>query len=330
MSQQKQIPVIITLRGIAALMVCLFHFVYTTTDYFNHELLLQIFSFGKKGVQVFFIISGIVIPYSMLKANYKYSLFKKFILKRFIRIEPPYLIAVLLGIAYTILRGYIPSSNDIDLVPSIRDTFLHLAYLIPFVEGAKWINPVFWTLAIEFQYYLFLAIIFPLITADNNKISKWIFAAIIIFTPFTYANAGFFLQWASFFGLGIFYILYLFKKYTLYEYLIITALCSVSVYFSLGWIDLLIAFITLSIIHLIPNYKSKIGSFLGNISYSLYLLHSVIGSSFINFMTHRFTEPYQKFFVVLAGLLISILSAYVFWLLIEKPSQRLSQKIKMN
>jgi len=330
MSQQKQIPVIITLRGIAALMVCLFHFVYTTTDYFDHELLLQVFSFGKKGVQVFFIISGIVIPYSMLKANYTHSLFNNFILKRFIRIEPPYLLAVALGIIYTIVRGYIPSSNNIDLVPTIKDTFLHLAYLIPFVEGAKWINPVFWTLAIEFQYYLFLAVLFPLITSDNNKISKWLFAAIIIVLPFTSNSSGFFLQWASFFGLGIFYILFLFKKYNLYEYLLLTIFCAVSVYLNLGWIDLLIGLITLSIIHLIPNYKSKIGTFLGNISYSLYLLHSIIGSAFINFMSHRFTEPYEKFFVILTGVLISIGSAYLFWMFVEKPSQKISQKIKMN
>jgi len=330
MSKQKQIPVIVTLRGVAALMVCLYHFICTTTDYFDHELLLNVFNYGKKGVQVFFIISGIVIPYSMLKANYTHALFKNFILKRFIRIEPPYLLAVVVGITYTIVRGFIPSSNDIDLVPSVRDTFLHIAYLIPFVDGARWINPVFWTLAIEFQYYLFLALIFPLVNSKNNKLSKWLFAAIIIFLPFTYHSSSFFIQWASLFGLGIFYILYLFKKYTVYEYLLLSLICAISVFINLGWVDLLVGVITLSVIHLVPNYKSKLGEFFGQISYSLYLLHSIIGAAFINFMTHKFNEPYQKFFVVLAGLLISIISAYLFWRIIERPSQKIAQKIKMN
>ena len=62
----KEISVINTLRGIAALVVCLYHFVCTTTDYIESQIILDIFSFGKKGVQIFFIISGIVIPLSML------------------------------------------------------------------------------------------------------------------------------------------------------------------------------------------------------------------------------------------------------------------------
>jgi len=33
--------------------------------------------------------------------------------------------------------------------------------------GFKWVNTVFWTLAIEFQYYLTVACTFPLLT------SKW-------------------------------------------------------------------------------------------------------------------------------------------------------------
>ncbi|MEO7214811.1 hypothetical protein [Mucilaginibacter sp.] len=42
----------------------------------------------------------------------------------------------------------------------------HLAYLNNFT-GAPYINPVYWTLGIEFQFYLFVALAFPVI------VSKW-------------------------------------------------------------------------------------------------------------------------------------------------------------
>ena len=148
--ESNQILVINSLRGLAALAVCFYHFVCTTTGFINNETILEIFNFGKKGVQVFFIISGIVIPLSMLKSGYKIKLLGKYLLKRFIRIEPPYLVAVVLGILYLYARNFIPSSTTIDLTPSFRDIMLHIGYLVPFIEDATWINPVFWTLSIEF------------------------------------------------------------------------------------------------------------------------------------------------------------------------------------
>ena len=90
------IQVITLLRGLAALMVCLYHFICTTTDYITDEITLNIFHFGELGVSMFFMISGIVLPLSMINSNYKTSSWKSFLLKRIIRIEPPYLLAVLL------------------------------------------------------------------------------------------------------------------------------------------------------------------------------------------------------------------------------------------
>jgi len=131
-NRSLHIPILNSLRGIAALSVCFYHFVCTTTDYITDKTTLDVFHFGAKGVQVFFIISGIVIPLSMIKINYKLNQFPKFILKRFTRIEPPYIAVVILGIVYLVVRNYVPSANNVDLTPSIRDVFLHIGYLVPF------------------------------------------------------------------------------------------------------------------------------------------------------------------------------------------------------
>ncbi|MEO0404567.1 MAG: acyltransferase [Bacteroidota bacterium] len=328
-NKSGQIIIINSLRGLASLAVCLYHFVCTTTGFITNETLLNIFTYGKKGVHVFFIISGIVIPLSLLKSNYKIRSIGKYLLKRFIRIEPPYLAAVALGIAYLVARNFVPGSTQLDMTPSVRDIFLHIGYLVPFVEGAKWINPVFWTLSIEFQYYLFLSILFPL-ALSKKPILNWVLNAIVITNPFILSTRGFYLHWSAFFGVGIFYALFRSNVYTKTEFFITVALCSVVIFIEQSWIDLLIALTTISVIHAFPHVKGKIGLFLGEISYSLYLVHSIVGAAFINFMSHRISSPGGKFMVILGGIFISISFAYLFWRFIEKPSQRKSQQIKMS
>ncbi len=324
-----QIVVINSLRGFAALSVCFYHFVIITTLYWNDQNVIDVFEYGRKGIHVFFIISGIVIPLSMIRSNYKVNLFGKYLLRRFVRIEPPYLAAVVLGVIYLHVRNFIPSAADVDLVPSFMDIVLHVGYLIPFVEGANWINPVFWTLSIEFQYYIFLALLFPL-ALSNKLVLRLIFYALIIGLPFLFTNNNFFFGWSSFFGLGIFYALFISKKYTLTEFIIVMLICSIAVYMHKGLLDLSIAFATLLVIHLFPKFETKVGSFMGDISYSLYLLHTIVGVSFINFISVWISSPIEKFLVVAIALFISIVSAYAFWRLIEKPSQLASRKIKLK
>ena len=73
MDNKIHLPIIDVLRGWAALSVCLFHYVCTTTGYIETKLITDLFNFGAKGVQVFFIISGMVIPLSMINLKYSYA-----------------------------------------------------------------------------------------------------------------------------------------------------------------------------------------------------------------------------------------------------------------
>ena len=328
--KNSHIPIINTLRGLAALSVCLYHFVCTTTGYINSQSVLNVFHFGSKGVQMFFIISGIVIPLSMIKFNYSFKNLPKFILKRFVRIEPPYLGVVLIGCIYLFIRNYIPSANNIDLTPSFRDVVLHIGYLVPFVDDAKWINPVFWTLSIEFQYYLFLAISFSLALSKKYWHRYVFYALLLIFPLILTSNQSFFPIWSAYFAFGIFYALYITNYIKWKEYLVVSIIAGTIVYFTLGAIDLSIAVFTLMIINQFSTIKFKIGDFFGNISYSLYLLHSIVGSAFVNFMSHIYVKPYEKIVVIFIGVAISIASSYVYWKFIEKPTQKLAQKIRIT
>jgi proteic killer suppression protein len=97
-NRNLNVPILDSLRAFAALSVCLFHFVCTTTDYIKTQWILDIFSVGSYGVQLFFVISGFVIPWSMYNANFKINHFFKFALKRFSRLEPPYIASLFFAI----------------------------------------------------------------------------------------------------------------------------------------------------------------------------------------------------------------------------------------
>ena len=264
----------------------------------------------------------------MIKINYKLNYFPKFILKRFTRIELPYIAVVILGIIYLLVRNYVPLANNVDITPSIRDVFLHIGYLVPFFEDAKWINPVFWTLSVEFQYYLMLAIAFPLALSSKQYLRIAFYILILLFPFVINTGQSFLPYWGAYFSVGIFYALFITNKISKIEYATISLFAALIIYYNQGLIDLSIAIVTLLIIHNFSKFTNKLGEFFGKISYSVYLLHSIVGSAFVNYMSHIYKEPYQKIIVITSGVLITIISAYIFWILIERPSQKLAKKIK--
>ena len=322
------IPVITLLRGLAALMVCLYHFICKTTDYITDEITLNIFHFGELGVSMFFMISGIVLPLSMINSNYKTSSWKSFLLKRIIRIEPPYLLAVLLAVIYVYLRSLMNHTGSVDIGLSFKNILLHIGYLVPFFENVQWLNGAFWTLAIEFQYYILLIILFPLM------ISKKLFYRVIFYTILLIpglmitTKVVFFPLYASLFLIGILYILKKSNNIYMIEYVIMSIITSFIVYHLLGVEHLFVALFALIIVNYFPNFKQKQFYFLGKISYSLYLIHGLTGSVLINVFSHYFTQSYQKPILIILGLTISIFAAYLMYFFIEKPSQKISASIK--
>ena len=318
------IPIINDIRGVAALSVSLFHFI--CSNLFNDYSFTYIFDFGRKGVQIFFIVSSIVIPLSMIKSNYKIEDFFNFLKIRLTRIEPPYIVALILGIIYLNIRDYFPGENNINLSPSIKDIILHLGYLIPFFENSHWISKVFWTLAIEFQFYIILALIFPFFF--KNKIITLLIILSVISISFFFTNPYFFPYWAPYFGLGIIYALYKSTTINKFNFTLLIALFSIITFLNQGFLDLIIGLSTIFIIHFFKNYSNFITSFLGKISYSLYLTHTILGLAIINFCARNELSLFLKILVLISVILISIITSYIFWRIIESPSHKFSQKIK--
>jgi peptidoglycan/LPS O-acetylase OafA/YrhL len=320
------IPVINNLRGIAAVCVCLYHLVCTTKGYIQDKTVFNIFNYGDHGVQVFFVISGIVIPLSMIKSGYRYEHWGKFLLKRFARLEPPYLCALILSLIYFQLRNYVPSSADIDKMLSAREIALHIGYLIPLDQSANWALPSFWTLSIEFQYYLLLSLLAPMFL-KGKLILRVLFYLFLLAMPYTGFPGSFFPDHASLFMIGIAYALWITKKIEVKEYALVTILSLIVCATTLPYSHLIVGLATLLVVHFFASYHNKLLGFFGMISYSLYLLHQVVGNPAVNFLSHRFHESWQKPLVITFGFILSVAAAYGLYRLVELPSLRLSKRI---
>lgn len=322
-----KIEILDSLRAFAALSVCVFHFV-CITGYIHTKWILDFFYHLQFGVQLFFVISGFVIPWSMYHANFKLKYFFKFALKRFCRLEPPYIASLILAIFIIWGRDYFLHTNNFSSLVSFKRVALHFGYLIPFFENYKWLNDVYWTLAAEFQYYFLIALLFiPLI--KSNLFLRIVICLGMIGLSFIGGSREFLPYWLPVFYIGIVIFLFKIKKINKIEfYLTAFVLFSFSFYhYHFGSvIYMLIA--AVAILHY-SQYKIYVLNYLGKMSYSIYLVHLPIGLTLMNIMTHSFSNTFSgKIFVLLSGFVVTLISSYIMYLLVEKPSKKLSSSVK--
>jgi peptidoglycan/LPS O-acetylase OafA/YrhL len=82
------------LRGLAALAVCCFHF--SDDNYLSTNLFQSAFRYSNYGVDVFFVISGFVIPLALHRSGYGFENIGEFLLKRWRRLYPAFVAALFL------------------------------------------------------------------------------------------------------------------------------------------------------------------------------------------------------------------------------------------
>lgn len=281
------------------------------------------------GVEVFFVISGFVIPYALLGLPFKGKHYGGYLLKRLVRIEPAYLSSIIL----IIILNYASSLFSIYQGPpfSVSGTniLLHLGYLVEFFDGT-WMNPVYWTLAVEFQYYLIIG--FLLILWNRNNKYLTIISLILFFSlSFIPQYTVKFLRHTDIFTIGIVGAFYKKEYINKMSFLISVGVIGLVIYLHHSYVITILsvgAILGITFLNTIRNFNWLI--FFGNISYSLYLLHVPIGGRVIN-ISRRFALGLTgKFFVIFIAMLISVIAAYLFYLFIEKPSHRLSRKIRLK
>jgi peptidoglycan/LPS O-acetylase OafA/YrhL len=153
------------LRGVAAFGVACYHIArYEPAPQASRELIpnfLQVwFDHGWMGVQVFFVISGFVIAYSVRNARVTPGYLGNYALRRSIRLDPPYWTTILFVLLlHAIMHLHLGFDSPLD-VPSKLEPALswqliasHLLYLQNILHYDN-LSAGFWTLCIEVQFYL--------------------------------------------------------------------------------------------------------------------------------------------------------------------------------
>ena len=312
---------LIIMRGIVSVCVFGFHLFLLTNKYYENEFLLNFFMDLRSGLSLFFIISGIVITHSLINSKYEIKFFPKYVLKRLVRIHPTYLVVLFLGILYAVLRNVFVS--DLPMFSGINgyQILAHIFYVIDFTDY-YWINIVFWTLAIDFQFYIFYALLFPLIL-------KYRFILLLLMVPsiFLWNIPETALQHFAVFTIGIVIALFYNKKIQLKEFLFFVLVASAVVIYVNGMPVFLFTLFIYPFVFYKQKLPNKVFLFLGQISYSLFLIHTITASLVINF-AHRFPKtPVNKVMFTLLAVLVTFFAAYLLFKFVEQPTARLSKKI---
>jgi len=350
------------LRGIAALMVVVFHLSLTVEASFSQHLpafIHTIIKAGHWGVEIFFVISGFVIAHSVRNGSWTFGYLAGFGLRRSIRLDPPYWTIIILEICLIYLSlQFFPDLNT--ELPNAKQLIAHLFYLQELL-GLGHLIPIFWTLCYEVQFYIVLVGSLVLYTYLKKLSGERNNIAFIIFSIFGIIaflfSLGVFLQLLPATMPGLFI-----DRWHQFFLGVLAWWCTVSR--GPRWLFLIVWFFTLALLLFAPDSASaRIGStlvilstsmlmfiaastnnltrwlnsplilFFGSISYGLYLVHPSIGWRLIALEKRMFGDDMSLFMACLAlvsGILASTLAAWLLHIWVEKPSMNLAHRIKLS
>lgn len=350
----KLIPEIDGLRFLAILLVVLHHihgFIelknhFTYNDQESFSSLRNWMIDARRGVELFFVISGFILALPFAKAaftNTPSPSVRKYFLRRLTRLEPPYILALIL------LALYQFGSGRMDGLFVVKSFFASIFYIHNIVfEWPSYLLPVAWSLELEVQFYVIAPLLFTIFYLPKNW-RRTILLFVILLAPWL---QSFYQTWTF---LLVHYFHYFLTGLLLADlYLERPSLNSNSRMASLAG-GLLLMYIVFSPhvrTHVIQNdneillaqlFPLAIGAFyylvltnifwrkifsiravsvIGGMCYSLYLVHLAVISGMMRFLVnHQFSQSYggQLLVYILVCIPVVLLSGAIFFLVIEKP-----------
>jgi peptidoglycan/LPS O-acetylase OafA/YrhL len=180
LSKETFYPALHSLRGFAAFWVVIFHVKEATgidqikLGMSNFSIDLFVFvSYGYLGVQLFFILSAFLLGLHYFQADPINWSYRSYVIKRIARIYPAYLTQLAILITLGVLFGY-------DRTLSISDIISHLFLYFNLPPNyLQQLNGVWWTLPVEFGFYIILPILAGLLLHVNWL---WLYVVCLVLT----------------------------------------------------------------------------------------------------------------------------------------------------
>lgn len=317
------------LRGIAALSVMVYHYT-VRYDQIYGSLKQPLFQFtlGEYGVQLFFMVSGFVIFLTLDRTRHAAD----FVFSRFSRLYPVYWAAIFVTFFATTYG--LP-----DRAVSIETAIVNLTMLQQWF-GFKSVDGVYWTLAVELSFYFIMFFLYStrLIRFFHCIIVLWLL--VIVGAEVSIRHFSLHIPWiieqalllkhGTWFIAGmVFYRLMKNKNLDsplkcACQILLLSATAAIELYLNPDRLLVVMIFymiFSLFIYHKLGFLAILPLTFLGNISYGLYLIHQNIGYMTIQFLLSM--EVDYAILLLIMPISVSIIIAVLLYRYIEKPSLRL-------
>lgn len=291
-------------RALAILGVLIYHYlsrfappVYAHDIYGYHHLYPRWLDVGALGVQFFFIISGFVIFMTLEKCRDPFE----FWFRRFARIYPAFVAATLL--TFVLVNVFGPA----DFHSTWIDALVGLTFLSKDIPGTSFVEPAYWSLAVEVKFYLLIALVYA--ASKGRFVLGWsmlVIAGLVAYVageiPQLHvlrwvANHVFLMECLPNFTAGIaFYKIWRGERSGWRALALLAAVNYVIVASDRGLlvhaaeVAMLVVFALFSLRKL-DWLVSRPLVFIGGISYPLYLIHEYIGVSMIALLRHRLQVP---------------------------------------
>lgn len=299
----------------------------------------QIINYGGFGVALFFLISGFVIPFALEQQKNI-----QFVINRIFRIWPTYIAGLSITLAAMLIAHWYFKTP---FIPTLKNIIYNMLLIFD-LAGGHCIDGVAWTLVIEIKFYLLMMLV-PRLLRDKAMSYIIITALIMVYTMFLafyttdvgitfYTKVSKLFMFITFMFLGTgFYLLYRNKMKP--SYFVLFTIYLLTLFFTQGYFNhylfpdgqgvksaYLSAFIIFSLFYVMQDkiIFPKIFNLLADISYPLYVIHSILGCIYMHiFLSYL---PYPNL-ALSTCVIVVICIAYLLHKIIENPSNQLGKHL---
>ena len=202
-----------------------------------------------------------------------------------------------------------------------------------------WLNPGFWTLAVEIQYYVLMGMVFPLVVTRNRVVRLATLAVMVainvlfvtVLFPKVELDTPFIPAFLSLFLLGILTFQFRVGFIRAVEYVPALVIVAATSGLTLGLAHCLAGLVAVAIILAYRGQPSVVSRFFARISYSLYLLHWPIGHHTLSVVGMKYLKAESdaaRTFVLFLTLAVCLISAYLLYIAVERPAQTWSKRFR--